>query len=114
MVALNYAVRINGLDFIALTKLDVLSGLGELLACVAYDLDGSRLETFPESSALLERVTPVYRRFTPWNEDISGCRSVSDLPKAAREYVAFIEESTSTKVSLIGVGPGREDTIKIF
>ncbi|MDR3355202.1 MAG: adenylosuccinate synthase [Synergistaceae bacterium] len=114
MVALNYAVKVNGLDFIALTKLDVLSGLDELLVCIAYDVDGGRRETFPDSAAVLERVTPVYRKFTPWNEDISGCRSSSDLPEAAREYVSFIEESTSSKVCLIGVGPRREDTIRIF
>jgi adenylosuccinate synthase len=114
MVALNYSVKVNGLNFIALTKLDVLSGLDELLVCVAYEADGSRREAFPESSAVLERAAPVYRKFTPWNEDISGCRSVSDLPRAAREYVSFIEESTSTKVCLIGVGPGRESTIRIF
>jgi adenylosuccinate synthase len=113
MVALNYAVRVNGLDAIALTKLDILSGFDELLVCVAYEIDGDRSETFPDSSNVLERATPVYRRFPSWNEDISGCRSVSDLPKPAREYVGFIEESTSTKVCLIGVGPERENTIRI-
>jgi adenylosuccinate synthase len=56
-------------------------------------------------------VTPVYTTLRSWSEDISGCRSFSDLPQAARDYVSFIEESTSVDVGLIGVGPGREDTI---
>jgi adenylosuccinate synthase len=111
MVALNYSVRVNGIGSIALTKLDVLSGFDELRVCVAYEADGKQRVNFPGSAATLSRVTPVYRNFAPWSEDISGCRSVSDLPGAARDYIAFIEESTSTKVGLIGVGPGREDTI---
>jgi adenylosuccinate synthase len=114
VVALGYSVKVNGLDSIALTKLDVLSGFDELRVCVAYDIDGKRRDAFPGSAAALGRVTPVYRSFKPWSEDISGCRRVSDLPEAARDYVAFIEESASAKVGLIGVGPGREDTIRIL
>jgi adenylosuccinate synthase len=114
LVALNYAVKVNGLDSIALTKLDVLSGLDELKICLAYDVDGVERVSFPGSAAVLERARPVYKSLKPWSEDITGCRRVSDLPQAAREYVALIEETTSVRIGLIGVGPGREDTIKIL
>jgi adenylosuccinate synthase len=111
LVALKYSVRVNGLDSIALTKLDVLSGLDEIKVCVAYRLNGDETDIFPGSAEKLAAVTPVYTTLRSWGEDISGCRSFGDLPQAARDYVSFIEESASVNVGLIGVGPGREDTI---
>lgn len=115
LVALNYAVKVNGIDVIALTKLDVLSGFDEIQACVAYEIDGKEYPAFPNSSTMMEKATPIYRSFPAWKGDIQNCRSYEDLPRAAREYVAFIEDFTSVKVGLIGVGAGREDTIlKVF
>lgn len=111
LVALHYAAKVNGLDVIALTKLDVLTGIDEIKVCVEYEVDGKRCAALPNSSAMLERARPVYRSFRGWREDISPCRSFGDLPAAAREYVGFIERETSVRVGLIGVGPGREDTI---
>ncbi|MDR1916785.1 MAG: adenylosuccinate synthase [Synergistaceae bacterium] len=111
LVALNYSVKVNGLDVIALTKLDVLSGLDELKVCVAYRLNGSETDIFSNSAEKLRETVPVYRTLPSWKENISGCRKFSELPQAARDYVNFIEESTSIKVGLIGVGAGREDTI---
>lgn len=111
LVALNYAVKVNGIDVIALTKLDVLSGFDEIQACVAYEIDGKKYPAFPNSSTMMEKATPIYRSFPAWKEDIQNCRSYEDLPQAAREYIAFIEDFTSVKVGLIGVGAGREDTI---
>lgn len=111
MVALNYAVKVNGLDVIALTKLDVLSGLDEINVCVAYEIDGKHCDFFPNSATMLEKARPVYRSFPAWREDISACRSFDELPPTAQEYVRFIEEASSVHIGLIGVGAGREDTI---
>ena len=111
LVALNYAVKVNGMNVIALTKLDVLSGFDEIRVCTEYEVDGVRHAAFPNSATMLERVTPIYTSFRGWPDDISSCRRFDDLPQAARDYVSFIEEATSVPVSLIGVGPGREDTI---
>jgi adenylosuccinate synthase len=113
LVALNYAVKVNGLDSIALTKLDVLSGLGEIKVCVAYRIDGREHPAFPNSATMIDAAKPVYKTFKGWDSDISACRKFDDLPEAAREYVRFIEESTFVRVGMIGVGPGREDTIAI-
>jgi adenylosuccinate synthase len=96
---------------IALTKLDVLSGFDELQICAEYEIDGRRHTKFPNSPAMLERAKPIYRSLPGWHEDISPCRSFGELPREAREYVAFIERAVSVQVGLIGVGPGREDTI---
>ena len=111
MAALRYSVMVNGLDVMALTKLDVLSGMDELKVCVAYEIDGNSVPVFPNSAYDLERVKPVYESFTPWREDISRCRSYEELPSAARDYVNYIERASGVRIGLIGVGPGREDTI---
>lgn len=111
MVALNYAVRINGIGAFALTKLDVLSGFDELKVCAEYELNGRRTAAFPNSAYALGGVSPIYESFPSWREDISKCRTFDELPAAARDYIGFIEKSTGVPVGLIGVGPGREDTI---
>ncbi|MDR1021437.1 MAG: adenylosuccinate synthase [Synergistaceae bacterium] len=111
LVALNYAVKVNGIDTIALTKLDVLSGIGALKVCHAYELGGKEHAYFPGLATILHDAKPVYRDMPSWDADISRCRKFDDLPKEARDYVRFIEESASVKVGMIGVGPGREDTI---
>ncbi|MDR0616202.1 MAG: adenylosuccinate synthase [Synergistaceae bacterium] len=111
LVALNYAVKVNGIDSIALTKLDVLSGIGNLKVCDAYEINGKKYAAFPNSATIIENARPLYREMPAWDADISGCRRFEDLPEEARGYVRFIEDSASVKVSLIGVGPDREDTI---
>ena len=111
MVALKYAVRVNGMTSIALTKLDVLSGLDEISVCVAYDVEGGRLEHFTGNAGVLACATPVFERFEGWKEDIASCRSFDDLPSAAQNYVRYIEKETGVPVQLIGVGPGRDETI---
>lgn len=111
LVALNYAVKVNGLDVIALTKLDVLSCLDELKVCTAYRIDGREYSVFQSSTAMLENAEPVYKDFPVWKDDIKGCRNFDDLPAEARGYVQFIETFSGVRVGLIGVGPGREDTI---
>jgi adenylosuccinate synthase len=111
MVALKYAVMVNGIDSIALTKLDVLSGMDEIKVCVAYERDGKRVENFPNSAYVLEGVTPVYETFASWKDDLSKCRDFDGLPPAARDYIRYIERESGVGVGLIGVGAGREDTI---
>ncbi len=111
MVALRYAVRVNGMDAIALTKLDVLTGLDEIRVAVGYDIEGITTDQFPGASYRLELAKPVYRSFPGWTADISACRRFEELPQEAREYVAYLEEATGIPVVLIGVGPAREATI---
>lgn len=113
LVILRYAARINGLDELALTKLDVLSGLEQLRVAVAYERGGARTEVFPAEFGLesLARWKPVYEELSGWAEDISGARSREDLPSAAREYVALIEEWVGVPITFIGVGPEREQTV---
>jgi len=111
LVALKYAVRLNGIDTIALTKLDVLTGLEELKVCTRYELDEDTLSTFPSNSHALEKVKPLFQTLKGWKEDLSSCRSFEDLPLEAREYIAFIEEFTGVPAGLIGVGPQRDETI---
>jgi len=108
---LRHAARVNGLTSIALTKLDVLSGLKELQVCVAYEFDGERIDTPPARG--LERVKPMYETLPGWSEDISGVRAVADLPEAARNYVSWIERAVGVKASILSIGPGRDQTIVV-
>lgn len=113
VVALRYAVRVNGVDEIALTKLDVLSGIERLQVAVAYERDGERTEYFPAEfgAEVLQRWTPVYEELPGWQEDITGIRRREDLPPAARSYIARIEEWVGVPVTFISVGPAREQAI---
>lgn len=111
LVAVDYAVKINGIDGLALTKLDVLSGFEKIFVCTAYDIDGSVRKNFPSSCAELAKAKPIFEELPGWKEDISRCRTFEDLPAAAKDYVRFIEEKVSVPVILIGVGQGRDDTI---
>ncbi len=118
LVILRYAARVNGLDEFALTKLDVLSGLDRLKVAVAYERGGERVqpsvtEYFPAEFGVesLAEWKPVYEELPGWTEDITGARTRADLPPAAREYVERVEEWTGVPISLIGVGPEREQAI---
>lgn len=111
LVALRYAQAVNGFTHLALTKLDVLSGLSEIRVAVAYLLDGKRTEDFPPPAGELDRATPVYEVVPGWREDIRGVRDFADLPLAAQRYVRFVEEAVGVPVALIGTGPKTEDLI---
>jgi len=111
LVALRYAARINGTTHLALTKLDVLSGLEEIKVCVAYEYEGKKLEDYPADTWMLSQVKPVYRTFKGFSEDTSKAKSLEDLPQAARDYVKFIEDQTGLPVMMLGVGPDRKETI---
>ncbi|WP_028938385.1 adenylosuccinate synthase [Pseudonocardia spinosispora] len=107
-----YATRVNGITDYFLTKLDVLSGLEKVPVCVAYEVNGKRCTEMPMTQTDVHHAVPVYEEFPGWWEDISECRSFEDLPKNAQDYVLALEGMIGAKVSAIGVGPGREQTIE--
>jgi adenylosuccinate synthase len=108
-----YANRINGVTDFVLTKLDVLTGLDEVPVCVAYEVDGKRYEDMPMTQAEFARAIPVYETYPGWTEDISKARTLEELPRNARDYVAALEEMIKAPISVIGVGPGRDETIVV-
>jgi len=105
---MKHTVRINGLTSIALTKLDVLSGLDKIKVCVGYSSEGEDLDYFP--SSVLHKIQPRYQELDGWDEDISQCESYHDLPDKAKEYVDYIEKSINVPVSIVSVGPDRMST----
>jgi adenylosuccinate synthase len=104
--ALRYATRVNGMEEIALTKLDVLSGLEEIRIGIAYELDGERLEDLPWDG--VDRLVPVYETLPGWSEDVGSATSLEDLPANARRYIARIEELSGCRVGLVSVGADRD------
>ena len=106
-----FATRINGLTDIFLTKLDVLTGIKEIPVCVAYDVDGVRLEEIPVSQSDFHHAKPIYEIYPGWDEDITGSKSFEELPKNAQDYVLALEKLSGTRISAIGVGPDRNATI---
>jgi len=110
-VVLKESVRLNSLDFLALTKLDVLSGLKEIQICVAYDLDGQRIDYVPADIQAMERCRPIYETWPGWSADISGAKKLSHLPPEARSYVERIAALTGVPLALVSVGSERDQTI---
>jgi adenylosuccinate synthase len=106
-----YAVRINGLDCLAITKLDVLDELDEIRVCVAYDIDGERCEHFPSSARQFARCQPIYETVPGWKQSTSECRQLEDLPKAALDYLKFLAELMEVPIAIVSLGAGREQTI---
>jgi adenylosuccinate synthase len=114
LVALRYAVRLNRMDSLAITKLDVLSGIGPLRVAVRYrSREGAVLESFPYHQSILHSATPEYEELRGFDEDLGECRSEDDLPAAARDYIDFIADFVGVPVRLVGVGPDREQTIRL-
>jgi adenylosuccinate synthase len=112
LVALRYAVRLNRMDALAITKLDVLSGIGPLRVAVRYrSKEGAELDTFPYHQSILHSATPEYEEVPGFDLDLGSCRQASDLPQEAREYLRFIADFVGVPVVCIGVGPGREQII---
>jgi adenylosuccinate synthase len=108
-----YAERVNGVTDFVLTKLDVLTGLAEVPVCVGYDVDGERHAEVPTDQAKFARAVPIYETFPGWTEDISAARTIDDLPRNARDYVAALEAMINAPISVIGVGPGRDETVVV-
>ncbi len=110
-VILRYAARVNGLDYLAVTKLDVLRGLPALRICRAYRYRGREISDFPARLSVLAECEPVYEELPGWTEDVTGVRTYDGLPPAARGYLARLAKLTGVPVGLVSVGPGREQTI---
>ena len=110
-VAVRYAVRVNGLSALALTKLDVLDGLPELQVCTAYRCHGNTLNEMPGDVAQLAACEPIYETLAGWRAPTAGARRYADLPREAQRYVARLEEITGVPASIISTGSAREDTI---
>ena len=110
-VAVRHAARLNGMTGMALTKLDVLTGIDPLCVCVAYECDGRRIEEMPASAAVLRAAKPIYEELPGWLEPLSNARVRADLPPNAERYVRRLEELTNTPMMMIGVGVRRQDTI---
>ncbi|MEM6382056.1 MAG: adenylosuccinate synthase [Pseudomonadota bacterium] len=112
-VLVRQAVAINGINGIALTKLDVLDGMETLMVCTGYDLDGKAIDYLPASQGQQARVKPIYTEMEGWNEPTVGARSWADLPAQAVKYVRFVEELIGAPVSLLSTSPERDDTILV-
>ncbi|MFB7662864.1 adenylosuccinate synthase [Kitasatospora sp. NPDC056138] len=112
-VIARYATRVNGLTDFFLTKLDVLTGWEQIPVCVAYEIDGKRVEELPYNQSDFHHAKPIYETLPGWTEDISKAQTFADLPKNAQAYVKALEEMSGAPISAIGVGPGRTETIQI-
>ena len=110
-VVVNYAARVNGLTDLAITKLDVLGCLDEIKVCVAYECDGKIYKTVPEHQSVFYHAKPVYETLPGWKCDISDVRNFYQLPREAKDYIDFLEQLAGVRVSIITVGPDREQTI---
>jgi adenylosuccinate synthase len=108
-----YATRVNGLTDIFLTKLDVLTGIERIPVCVAYEIEGQRITELPMTQTDFHHAKPVYEELPGWTEDISGARSIEDLPPNAQAYVRYLEELSGAPISAIGVGQDRDATIVV-
>jgi len=106
-----YSARINGLTDFVLTKLDVLTGIEQIPVCVAYEVDGKRVEEVPVSQSDIHHAKPIYEMFAGWSEDISNCKTFESLPKNAQDYVLALEKISGCRISAIGVGPQRDAII---
>ncbi|WP_194421140.1 adenylosuccinate synthase [Microbacterium abyssi] len=106
-----YATRINGITDLVLTKLDILTGLDRIPVCVAYDVDGTRFDDVPVNQTEFHHAKPILEYFPGWKEDISTARTFEDLPQTAQDYVLALEKMSRTRISVIGVGPERDQVI---
>ncbi len=112
-VIARYAARVNGVTDFVLTKLDVLTGLERVPVCVAYDVDGVRHDEMPVNQTDFHHAKPIFEELPGWWEDISEARTLGDLPAHAREYVEAVEEMSGARISAVGVGPGRDQTVVV-
>jgi adenylosuccinate synthase len=110
-VAVRHVCSINGVDALALTKIDVLTGMDPLKICVAYEVEGRRIEEFPADTDLLSRCRPIYREVGGFSEFLGSARTPEDLPESARAYVRALEEEIATPVEMLSVGPERTETV---
>ncbi|MBR2521542.1 MAG: adenylosuccinate synthetase, partial [Coriobacteriales bacterium] len=110
-VIVKYAVRVNGLTDICSTKLDVLDGLEKVKICVAYDIDGKRVENMPDTLSAFAKAKPIYEELDGWMADTTACKTYDELPENAKAYLRRIEELVGVPITLISTGPDRDQTI---
>jgi adenylosuccinate synthase len=106
-----YSVRVNGITDLVVTKLDVMSGMDKVPICVAYDVDGVRYDDIPMTQTAFHHAVPIFEELDGWGEDITKCRDFAELPPNAQRYIERIEQLCGTRVSVVGVGPGRDENI---
>ncbi len=114
LVMMKDSIRYNGLNSIGMTKLDVLTGLDVIKACVAYELDGKKIDYMPASLKDLTGCKPVYKEFPGWKAEITSAKSVDELPEQAKNYIKSLEEIMEVPFSIISVGPMRDQTVEVF
>jgi adenylosuccinate synthase len=108
-----YAVEVNGLDCLAITKLDVLDELDEIQVCVAYELDGQRIEHFPSSAEDFARCQPIFETLPGWQTSTADCRKLEDLPPTAMSYLRFLAELMEVPIAIVSLGADRDQTIVV-
>ncbi len=108
---LKYSARVNSLDYLAITRLDILDGMPKIKMCVGYKIDGVEIKQIPASLKTLAKVEPVYEEFNGWMTDITGCRSFDELPENAKKYLKRIKEVAGVELGIVSVGPERNQTI---
>lgn len=113
LVALKYAIRLNGITTLALMKLDVLSGFDKIEICTSYELDGVKITEYPTSPGELARCKPITETLQGWKEDLTQAKSLKDLPRAAQDYIQFIGASVAVPIDVVSIGPGRDQTLWI-
>ena len=113
LVILKTTVRVSGLTSLCVTKIDTLAGLEKLKICVGYKFNGKVIDYFPASLNDLAKCEPIYEEFEGWGEEVAEARSYDELPINAKKYLKRIEELTGTKISIVGVGPRRDQTIRV-
>lgn len=111
LVALRYACRVNSIDGLVLTHIDIYDAMDQIEACVAYDIDGKIVTDFPAGIEKLNKAKPVLEKFKGWKSELKGCKSYDKLPENAKKYIEFIEDFTGTSVDIISVGADRNETI---
>ena len=108
---MRYTAALNGVTEMAITKLDVLSGLKEIRVCVAYEIDGKRVDTFPADASELEQAVPVLETLPGWMENIEGVDQYENLPQTAQQYLDYIAKQVGIRISMVSTGPKRSQTI---
>ena len=112
-VMMRHAVRLNSLDELAITKLDVLDAFETVKVCVAYESEGTRYEKLPWHQSVLHEVTPIYEELPGWQTETSGSSRKEDLPKAALDYIEFLAAQSGVPITYVGVGPGRDEIVRL-
>lgn len=108
-----YAARINSMDSLAITRLDILDGLDEIKMCTGWEIDGKPIKYIPADLSVLAKAKPVYETFKGWKCDISGVRSYDDLPQEAQAYLNRLSEVVGVEIGIVSVGPNRDQTFTL-